>query len=234
MKIIDDQSDSSQLRAKIAELKDHKYNIINDFAIAKALSFVQLSIEQNGEQYNIGLVLNQYFEPFLELYNYFIDWNEVTYSNSKTENYLEDFKKFFVGKHLADVEKYEANNFEAEQQKATWFQGVKDSFEQSPDQEKYWKDDAYFSGYQHGINIFRNLVKESNKLFKVESVPKNKFVEEQIKINDILNKWAKKKSSESLDNKYTFTDEKIETNKWKNILDQSIILKSKDILNGKT
>lgn len=60
-----------------------------------------------------------------------------------------------------------------EQYKSVWFKGIQDALVQEPDENKYWDDDLYFSGYQRGTEIFRSLMKESNLLFP-QKLPKIK------------------------------------------------------------
>jgi hypothetical protein len=100
--------------------------------------------------------------------------------------YFNDFKSFYHGHYLNQLEQTQEKNAVAEANRAQWFKGIMDAFNQAPNDEKYWNLDSYFMGYQRGTEILRSLMKESKQLFKTEEEPTNKFVEEQRQLAEII------------------------------------------------
>jgi hypothetical protein len=158
----------------------------------KSVAFARILIDQKllkEEGFNfLNHIFVNHLSEFIELYNSFIKANS---NELNVESYQKDFKSFVAGKQLTEVERIELTNKNIEKQKANWFKGIMDSFNQEPNNDQYWNDDPYFSGYQRGTQVFRELLKESKILFAPQNPTKNLFIEQQKQLVEIINKFQK-------------------------------------------
>lgn len=160
----------------------------------KTLAFTKFFLsEKNGvgidpnKDWYTTIRLN-FFAEFVQFYDFFME-NGSNISN--VSDYYDDFKSFFSGKYLDDLEKFELDSQTLGAKQTIWYKGIMDAFNQSPDDEKFWENDEYYMGFQRGTDIFRNLMKEAKMLFPVKK-PKNKFVDQQKQLANIINKFQPK------------------------------------------